>query len=108
MKKMRRAAALLLAVLMSFTAAACDQSAGTASAGASSGETASQAETGGETSQPQEDVTLTWWVANTVTADEQKLPQDQWYITKCIERFEEANPGTHVKFTLQTDGMQTI
>ena len=32
MKKMRRAAALLLAVLMSFTAAACDQSAGTASA----------------------------------------------------------------------------
>lgn len=108
MKKMRRAAALLLAVLMSFTAAACDQSAGTASAGASSGETASQAETGGETSQPQEDVTLTWWVANTVTADEQKLPQDEWYITKCIERFEEANPGTHVKFTLQTDGMQTI
>ena len=55
-----------------------------------------------------EDVTLTWWVTNTVSADEQKMPQEDWYITKCIERFEAENPGVHVKFTLMTDGMKTI
>lgn len=54
------------------------------------------------------DAKLIWWVGNTVSADEQKQPQDTWYITKCLERFREKHPGVDVQITIQTDGMQTL
>jgi raffinose/stachyose/melibiose transport system substrate-binding protein len=37
---------------------------------------------------------------------EQKLPQDQWYISQAIKRFETANPGTTVEMTVQPDALQ--
>lgn len=37
---------------------------------------------------------------------EQKLPQDQWYISQAIKRFEAANPGTTVELIVQSDALQ--
>jgi len=34
---------------------------------------------------------------------EQKLPQDQWYISQAIKRFEEANPGVTIELTVSPD-----
>ena len=61
-----------------------------------------------DSTKPKENIKLTFWVANSVSADEQKQSQDTWYITKCIERFEKANPGTSIEITLQVDGMQVF
>lgn len=65
--------------------------------------TASVAEAPKET-----DAKLIWWVATTVNADEQRQPQENWYITKCLERFKEKHPGADIQITIQTDGMQTL
>jgi ABC-type sugar transport system, periplasmic component len=57
---------------------------------------------------PQEEIKLSAWLANAVTAEELKASQDTWYITKCINRFEQENPGTKVEITIQSDGIQTL
>ena len=106
MKTTRKTIAVFLAACLCLPLAACSPAAESPSGAGSAGGASSQPQQTAD--EPQEDITLTWWVANTVTADEQKLPQEEWYITKCIQRFEEANPGVNVEFTLQTDGMQTI
>jgi len=35
--------------------------------------------------------------------NEQQLPQDQWYISQAIKRFEDANPGVTVELVVQAD-----
>ncbi|MFC1921855.1 ABC transporter substrate-binding protein [Chloroflexota bacterium] len=35
--------------------------------------------------------------------NEQQLPQDQWYISQAIKRFEEANPGVSIELIVQSD-----
>jgi raffinose/stachyose/melibiose transport system substrate-binding protein len=35
--------------------------------------------------------------------NEQQLPQDQWYISQAIKRFEDANPGVTVELVVQSD-----
>jgi len=37
---------------------------------------------------------------------EQKLSQDQWYISQAFKRFEAANPGTTVELTVSSDALQ--
>jgi ABC-type glycerol-3-phosphate transport system substrate-binding protein len=41
-----------------------------------------------------------------IAPGEQELSQDQWYITKAFQRFEEANPGITVKLTVSADALQ--
>lgn len=35
--------------------------------------------------------------------NEQQLPQDQWYISQAIKRFEDANPGVSIELIVQAD-----
>ena len=101
-RKMVKLSALLLVCAVIASAAACG---GAKTPGdETSGQTSSQA----TSANPPKEVNLTAWLTNAVTADEQKTSQDNWYITKCIDRFEKENPGTKVEFTIQTDGMQTL
>lgn len=54
-------------------------------------------------------VKLTIWVNGRdsfIGPSEQKLSQDQWYITQAFKRFEAANPGTTVELTVSSDALQ--
>lgn len=60
-------------------------------------------------SQGDEGVKLTVWVNGRdsfIGPSEQKLAQDQWYISQAFKRFEEANPGTTVELVVQSDALQ--
>ena len=59
--------------------------------------------------QGSEEVKLTVWVNGRdsfIGPSEQKLAQDQWYISQAFKRFEEANPGTTVELVVQSDALQ--
>jgi raffinose/stachyose/melibiose transport system substrate-binding protein len=58
------------------------------------------------TTQP---VKLTVWINGRdsfIGPSEQTLPQDQWYISQAIKRFEAANPGVTVELVVQSDALQ--
>ncbi len=40
--------------------------------------------------------------------NEQQLPQDQWYISQAIKRFEEANPGVTIELVVQSDAFAAL
>lgn len=53
--------------------------------------------------------TLTIWINSRdsfIGPNEQKLSQDQWYISQAIKRFEAANPGVTVVLVPQADALQ--
>ena len=86
--KMKKALAMLLAAGMVVSLAACS------SGGSENGSDAS-----GE-----EEVTLTVWVAPAlVSEEEQKMKQEDWYVSKVAEKFEEEHPGVNVEFTVVSD-----
>ena len=50
---------------------------------------------------------LTIWINGKdsyIGPSEQKLSQDQWYISQAIKRFEDANPGVTVELVVSADG----
>ncbi len=50
---------------------------------------------------------LTIWINGKdsyIGPSEQKLSQDQWYISQAIQRFEDANPGVTVELVVSADG----
>jgi len=52
---------------------------------------------------------ITVWINgrdSLIGPSEQKLPQDQWYISQAIDRFEKANPNTEVELVVQSDALQ--
>lgn len=56
-----------------------------------------------------EPVKLTVWVNGRdsfIGPNEQKLAQDQWYISQAFKRFETANPGVTVELNVQSDALQ--
>jgi len=60
----------------------------------------------GSSSEP---VKLTVWVNGRdsfIGPSEQKLSQDQWYISQAFKRFEAANPGVTVELVVQSDALQ--
>ncbi len=53
-----------------------------------------------------EAVKLTVWINGSdsyIGPEEQKLPQDQWYISQAFKRFEEANPGVTIELSVPPD-----
>jgi raffinose/stachyose/melibiose transport system substrate-binding protein len=50
-------------------------------------------------------IKLDMWILSFVGSGEQQLPQDDWYLSKALGRFEEANPGVKVTFSLPADAM---
>lgn len=58
----------------------------------------------GLTETAQEETVLTVWVAPAlVSEDEQKMKQEDWYVSRVAKKFEEANPGVKVQFTVVPD-----
>jgi raffinose/stachyose/melibiose transport system substrate-binding protein len=58
---------------------------------------------------PAANVKLTFWVNGRdsyIGPSEQQLPQDQWYISQAIKRFEAANPGVTIELVVQADALQ--
>ena len=56
-----------------------------------------------------EPVKLTVWINGRdsfIGPNEQKLAQDQWYISQAFKRFEAANPGVTVELAVQSDALQ--
>jgi len=52
---------------------------------------------------------LTLWINGRdsfIGANEQTLPQDQWYISQAIKRFEAKNPGVSIELIVQSDAFQ--
>lgn len=51
-----------------------------------------------------EEIVLKVWVAPAlVSEDEQKMKQEEWYVSKVAKKFEEENPGVKVEFTVVPD-----
>jgi raffinose/stachyose/melibiose transport system substrate-binding protein len=51
-------------------------------------------------------IELSVWINGSdsyIGPEEQKLPQDQWYISQAFRRFEEANPGVTIELTVPPD-----
>jgi raffinose/stachyose/melibiose transport system substrate-binding protein len=56
-----------------------------------------------------EPIKLTVWINGRdsfIGPSEQTLPQEQWYISQAIKRFEAANPGVTVELVVQSDALQ--
>lgn len=56
-----------------------------------------------------EPVKLTIWINGRdsfIGPAEQTMPQDQWYISQAIKRFEAANPGVTIELVVQADAFQ--
>lgn len=86
---MKKVIAMLLAAGMVLSCTACG----------SSGE--SQEDTGDSKTN---DVTLTVWVAPAlVSEEEQKMKQEDWYVSKVADKFEAEHPGVTVEFTVVPD-----
>ncbi len=69
---------------------------------------ASGCSTGGQTTKS-EPIKLTIWINGRdsfIGPNEQKLSQDQWYISQAFKRFEQANPGVTVELTVSADALQ--
>jgi len=65
--------------------------------------------TGNAPESSKEPVKLTVWVNGRdsfIGPNEQKLAQDQWYISQAFKRFETANPGVTVELNVQSDALQ--
>lgn len=65
--------------------------------------------TGTKPAATNEPIKLTVWVNGRdsfIGPNEQKLAQDQWYITQAFKRFEAANPGVTVELNVQSDALQ--
>ncbi len=55
------------------------------------------------------EVKLTIWINGRdsfIGPDEQKKPQETWYISQAIKRFEEKNPGVTIELTVTPDALQ--
>ncbi len=61
---------------------------------------------GGAKEAKEEKVTLTVWINGSdsyIGPEEQKLPQDQWYISQAFKRFEAAHPGVSIELYVPPD-----
>lgn len=51
-----------------------------------------------------EEIVLKVWVAPAlVSEDEQKMKQEEWYVSRVAKKFEEENPGVKIEFTVVPD-----
>ncbi len=61
---------------------------------------------GGKQEEKAEAIKLTVWINGSdsyIGPEEQKLPQDKWYISQAFKRFEEANPGVSIELSVPAD-----
>ncbi len=57
----------------------------------------------------EEKVTLSLWACNSMmSAEEMKIPEEEWYISAAIKRFEEAHPGVTIEISAYDDNAQVL
>ena len=100
-EKAKRLLALLLCAMMVVCLGACGGSSGGGS------QAASAESKGSEAAASDEKVELTVWINGKdsyISPDEQKKPEEEWYINQAIARFEAKYPNITVKMVVQADG----
>lgn len=112
---MKKVLAMLLVSAMVFSCAACSGKESGTQEPAEPSETVeeTQQEPGQEESsdvseapenETGEEIVLKVWVAPAlVSEDEQKMKQEEWYVSRVAKKFEEENPGVKVEFTVVPD-----
>ena len=101
---LKKGIALTMAVvLMLLSLFGCTNASETASDALESNQSQNAEETiGGQQSESNENIELVFWQNHMVTPVEQKLPQEEWTITKIIDEFEKENPGITVTMEMPT------
>lgn len=105
MKKKKLWAVLLSAVLLTCTACG-GQSTQETKEGQKAEDAVKETEEADKTSTEadQKEVVLNVWVAPAlVSEEEQKMKQEDWYVSRVAKKFEEENPGVKVEFTVVPD-----
>ena len=110
---MKKVLAMLLASVMVLSLAACssgkDNSSKDAPDSAETQQDTQQAEVPAQDvetaeSESGEEIVLKVWVAPAlVSEDEQKMKQEEWYVSRVAKKFEEENPGVKIEFTVVPD-----
>ena len=108
---MKKVLALLLASAMVLSCTACGgkenkEPQNTPAESTAGNENAEQESTEqeGAASATGEEIVLKVWVAPAlVSEDEQKMKQEEWYVSKVAKKFEEENPGVKIEFTVVPD-----
>ena len=104
-----RILALCLALIMVLGLAACGKApAENAEIPAAEGEKAPEAggETAAEGAEEKEEITLTVWVQSLVSSAELLLPEEEWWISKAIAKFQEDYPYVNIDLTKQNSGSE--
>lgn len=103
---MKKVLALLLTLAMVLSCAACGNSTDEGEEQTTPAETDSAAEdqaSSGEEASADEVVLKVWVAPALVSEEEQKMKQEDWYVSKVAAKFEEENPGVKVEFTVVPD-----
>ena len=105
---MKKVLALLLTAALVLSCTACggkenkesQEPAGTA---AESPEEEQQESQSAEAENKEEIVLKVWVAPSLVSEDEQKMKQEEWYVSRVAKKFEEENPGVKIEFTVVPD-----
>ena len=105
---MKKVLALLLTAALVLSCTACggkenkesQEPAGTA---AESPEEEQQESQSAEAENEEEIVLKVWVAPSLVAEDEQKMKQEEWYVSRVAKKFEEENPGVKIEFTVVPD-----
>lgn len=104
---MKKVLALLLAAMMVFSLGACGSKGEDASQKPETSDAGNSSQTENESVSevtPAEETVLKVWVAPAlVSEDEQKMKQEDWYVSRVAQKFEEENPGVKIEFTVVPD-----
>lgn len=105
---MKKLLALLLAVMMVFSLAACSsgETAKAPDEEKAPAEAAAPAEKESEAASDEEVVLEVWLQGNNV--GDPTLPEEEWWITQAIDAFEEANPNIKVELTVPSGQVELI
>lgn len=104
---MKKVLALLLATAMILSCTACggkeNKEPQTTPDESTVGNQGSAEQAGTETETGEEIVLKVWVAPALVSEDEQKMKQEEWYVSKVAKKFEEENPGVKIEFTVVPD-----
>lgn len=106
----RELLALFLAIVMVMGLMACGQKASDTTPDATPDTTpdaTSEADTEAVSAESDEHIILTLWACNSmIDAAEYKLPEEEWYISGAIERFEQLHPNVTIEMAAYNDNAQ--
>ena len=109
MKTCKKLLAMLLALALAYGTVACS-SGGREGTATDTGDPAAQGGTqdgGQDTAASDEPITLTLWACNSmIDVAEYRLPEEEWYISGAIARFEDLHPNVTIEMATYNDNAQ--